>query len=168
MDNNSHTTLKSFTVDNLETGALSPANLWTAVTALQNQLGQDGELGSHVFSGLVVPTTLYKSAKEIMNSTLIAGSAQNNLNIFDTDYGQVAIKQSPFLGSAFNGNTNANTSYHLISDNHEIHRKIFADLSTDIVEPKYSDNDTWLHKSRYAEVAFPGTWTGYLGCNGSV
>lgn len=166
--NNSHTTLKGFTVDNLETGALNPDNLWTAVVSLQNQLAQDGELGSHIFTALLVPTTLYKTAKEILNSTLAANSAENNLNIFDTDYGQVAIKQSQFLGSAFNSATNANTSYHLISQNHEISRKVFADLSTDIIEPKYSANDTWSHKSRYAEVAFPGTWTGYLGSNGSV
>lgn len=165
---NSHTTLTGATVDNLETGALAPDALWTATTSLANQKSQDGDAGSYLFEGLVVPFTLYKTAKEVMNSTLVANSGENNVNIFDTDYGTVAIKASIFLGSTYNGNANANTSYHLISRNHQIHRKVFADLNTDIIEPKYSDTDSWEHRSRFAEVSFWGSWNGYLGSNGSV
>ena len=165
---NSHTTLTGATVDNLETGALAPDALWTCVTSLANQKGQDGDAGSYAFEGLVVPFTLYKTAKEVMNSTLVANSGENNVNIFDTDYGQVAIKASIYLGSTYNGNSNANTSYHLISRNHQIHRKVFAELNTDLIEPKYSDTDSWEHRSRFAEVAFFGSWSGYLGSNGSA
>lgn len=165
---NSHTTLKGANVDNLETGALAPDALWTVVTSLINQPAQDGELGSHVFSGILVPTTLYKTAKEVMNSTLIANSAENNMNIFDTVYGQVAIKQSPWLGSTYNSASNANTSYHTISRNHFIMRKVLADLSTDLIEPRYSRTDSYEHRARYAESVFPGSWTGYVGCNGSA
>ncbi len=165
---NSHTTLTGATVDNLETGALAPDALWTGVTSLANQKAQDGDPGSYVFEGLVVPFTLYKTAKEVMNSSLIPNSGENNLNIFDTDYGTVAIKASIYLGSTYNGNTNANTSYHLLSRNHQITRKVFSDLNTDLIEPKYSDNDTWEHRSRFAECAFFGSWNGYLGSNGSA
>lgn len=165
---NSHTTLTGVTVDNLETGALAPDALWTCVTSLANQKAQDGDAGSYVFEGLVVPFTLYKTAKEVLNSTLVANSGENNLNIFDTDYGTVAIKASIYLGSTYNGNTNANTSYHLISRNHQIVRKVFSELNTDLIEPKYSDTDTWEHRSRFAETAFFGSWNGYLGCNGSA
>lgn len=165
---NSHTTLKGFTVDNLETGNLgSPDNLFTATLSLTNQLAQDGELGSHVFSGLLVPSILYKTAKEVMDSTLIPMSGENQLNIFDTVYGQVAIKQSPFLGSAFNTNANANTSYHLISNNHMVMRMVLSEMETDMIEPKYTANDTWAHRSRFAESAFPGSWTGYVGVTGA-
>lgn len=165
---NSHTTLTGVNVDNLETGALAPDALWTAVTSLANQKAQDGDAGSYVFEGLVVPFTLYKTAKEIMNSTLLANSAENNLNIFDTDYGTVAIKASIFLGSTYNGNTNANTSFHVLSRSHQVTRKVFADLNTDLIEPKYSDTDSWEHRSRFAEVAFWGSWNGYVGDNGSA
>ncbi len=165
---NSHTTLTGVNVDNLETGALAPDALWTGVTSLANQKAQDGDPGSYVLDGLVVPFLLYKTAKEVMNSTLIANSAENNLNIFDTDYGQVAIKASIYLGSTYNGNSNANTSYHLVSRNHQVTRKVFSELNTDLIEPKYSDNDTWEHRSRFAEVSFWGSFSGYVGSNGSA
>lgn len=165
---NSHTTLKGANIDNLETGALAPDALWTAVTSMANQKGQDGDAGSHVFEGLVVPFTLYKTAKEVMNSQLIANSAENNLNIFDTDYGMVRIAASVFLGSTYNTNTNADTSYHLVSRNHMINRKTFYGLTTTMIPPEYSANDSWVYRAKFHETAFPGSWTGYVGSNGTV
>ncbi len=78
----SHVTLKGATVDNLETGSLTPDNLWTAVNSLADQEAQDGDAGSHVYQGNLVPFILYKTAKEVQDSELIANSAENNLNIF--------------------------------------------------------------------------------------
>ncbi len=165
---NSHTTVNGDTVDNLETGALAPDALWTCTVSLGGQKAQDGELGGYNFSGILVPLTLYKTAKEILNSSLLANSGENNLNIFDTDYGQVAIKQSPFLGSAYNSASNANTSYHLISRQHTVSRMVLAGVETEMVEPKYSKNDTWVLVSRYAETVFPESWAGYVGSNGTA
>lgn len=164
---NSHTTLKGANVDNLETGVLNPDNLWTATVALGNQIAQDGELGGQLFTGWLGPLVLYKTAKEVMNSSLIANSGENNLNIFETDFGEVAIKQSAFLGSAFNSYANANTAYHLISNNHEITRLVLSDISTDMIEPKYTRTDSYEMRARYAESTFPGTFTGYLGVTGA-
>jgi hypothetical protein len=166
--NNSHTTLKGATVDNLETGSLTPDNLWTAVTALANQAAQDGDAGSHVFEGLLVPFTLYKTAKEVMNSQLHPNSAENNLNIFDTDYGSVRIGASIFLGSTYNSNSNAATSYHGLSRNHIVCRKESYGLNTYMTEPKNTTNDNYVLTAKFHEVAFPGSWTGYVGSNGSV
>lgn len=165
---NSHTTLNGDTVDNLETGLLSPDNLWTCTVSLANQKAQDGELGAQTFAGLLVPTVLYKTAKEVLNSNLVANSAENNLNIFETDYGQVALKQSQYLGSQYNSNSNANTSYHLISNNHMVTRKVLADMQTTMLEPQYTKTDTYALRARYSEVSFPGSWTGYVGSNGSA
>lgn len=163
-----HTTITGGNVDNLETGALSPDNLWTLVQTLANEQAQDDEAGSYLFEGLVIPFGLYKTGKEVMNSELLANSAENNLNLFDTAYGTVAIKASIFLGSTYNGATNANTSYHVISRNHSVSRKVFADLNTDLIDPTKSSNDSWEHRSRYAEVSFFGTWAGYAASNGSA
>lgn len=165
---NSHTTLKGFTVDNLETGALTPDNLWTVVVSLASQKAQDGDAGSHVFEGILVPFLLYKTAKEVMNSALIANSAENNLNIFDTDYGEVRIRASIFLGSQYNTNSNANTSYHAIGRNHAITRKVLYDLTTDLIEPRYTSNDTYLHRSKFHESHLNGTWSAYVGSNGTT
>lgn len=165
---NSHITLKGFTVDNLEQGNLTPDNLWTCTVSLAGQKGQDGDPGSHVFEGWVGPFLLYKTAKEVMNSALIANSAENNLNIFDTDYGQVQIRASIYLGSTYNAAANANTSYSLVSRNHMVTRKVFYDLTTAMIPPENTDNDSYLLRSKFHEVSFPGSWTGYVGSNGSA
>lgn len=164
----SHTSLKGFTVDNLETGSLTPDNLWTVTNALAQQEGQDGDPGSHDFEGILVPFTLYKTVKEIMNSQLHANSAENNLNIFETDYGLVKIKASIYLNSKYNSNSNANTSYHVIGRNHQVVRKTFYGLNTELLPPGTSDNDTYRHLSKFHETTFPETWTGYVGSNGTA
>lgn len=165
---NSHTTLKGVTVDNLETGALSPDNLWTLVNSLANQKAQDGDAGSHVFEGFLSNFNLYKTAKEVMNSALVANSGENNLNIFDTDYGQVRIGASIFLGSTYNSASNANTSYHIVGRNHQICRKVFYGLSTYMTSPENTDNDCHVMTAKFHEVTYPGTWTAYAGSNGTT
>lgn len=165
---NSHLTLTGVTVDNLETAALTPDALWTAVTSLANQKAQDGEAGSHLFSGLVVPFTLYKTAREILGSELLANSGENNLNVFSTDFGDVMLRASIFLGSTYNSATNANTSFHLISTNHMIMRKVFYDLETKLILPEHTANDSYAIRAKFHESHFPGSWTGYLGSNGSA
>lgn len=165
---NSHVTLKGFTVDNLETGNFTPDNAWTLVNSLANQKGQDGDAGSHVFEGCLVPFLLYKTAKEVLRSDLIVNSAENNLNIFDTDYGQVQIGASIFLGSTYNSNSNANTSYHFVGRDHQITRKVFYDLTTTMITPEMTANDSYALRAKYHEMAFNGTWTAYAGSSGSA
>lgn len=165
---NSHTTLKGYTIDNLETGGLNADNLWTVVQALANQKAQDGEAGSYVFEGIVVPFVLYKTAKEVMDSTLVPFSAENQINIFDTTYGTVNIAASIFLGSTYNTATNANTSYHVVSSRHEAVRQTFMGLSTDLIEPKMTANDSWAYRGRFMESHFMHSFSGYVGSNGTV
>lgn len=166
---NSHTTLTGANVDNLETGALSgPDNLWTLVQSLANQPAQDGEAGSQVMEGIVVPFILYKAAKEILGSPLIPMSGENNLNIFETDYGQVMIRSSVFLNSQYNSNANANTSYHIVSRNHMITRNVLADLNMTLIQPEMTANDTYMERARFMESHFPESWTAYAGSQGTT
>ncbi len=165
---NSHTTLKGITVDNLETGALTPDNLWTATVSLAGQKSQDGDAGSHLFEGLVTPFVLYKTAKEVLNSQLLANSGENNINVFDTDYGEVRIKSSIYLGSAYNNVSNANTSYHVLGRNHQIMRKTFYGLTTSMLSPENTANDNYILRYKFHETTFPGSWTAYVGSNGST
>ncbi len=165
---NSHTTLKGFTVDNLETGNLTPDNAWTLTVSLANQKGQDGDPGGHVFEGAVCPFLLYKTMKEVLNSSLIANSAENNLNIFDTDFGAVQVAASIYLGSTYNAASNANTSYSFVGRNHMITRKVFYGLETKMIPPENTANDSWALRAKFHEMAFPGSWTGYVGSNGSA
>jgi len=166
---NSHTTLRGDTVDNLETGAMSPDNFDTAARSLESQIGQHGDWGGNVLGGVAVPRNNYKHTKEVLNSTLIADSAENNLNIFDTDYGQVSIKQSPLLGSTFNtAESNANTAYYLLAQNHHLVRRQLVDMELEMVEPKYTSTDSWVERVRFAEVTYFETHFGFVASNGSV
>lgn len=165
---NSHTAISGTTVDNLETGSLTADNAWTAVTSLANQKAQDGDAGSHVFEGFLCPFTSYKTAKETFNSTLAPFSAENQINVFDTDYGTIRIYSSIFLGSTYNSAANADTSVHYISSNHMIMRKVFYGLTTSMIPPEYSSNDSYIYRNKFHEVAFPGSWTGVVGSNGTA
>lgn len=166
---NSHVLLKTgAALDNLETGALNADNLWVVVQSLANQKAQDGEAGSYVFEGILVPFILYKTCKETLDSELIPFSGENQINFFDTVYGQLRIGATIFLGSTYNSNTNANTSYHVLSSMHMVQRKVFMGLSTDLIDPTKSDNDSWAYRARFLERHFPESWCGYVGSNGTA
>lgn len=165
---NSHVTVRGQTVDNLETGALTPDNLWTLTVSLAGQRGQHGDLASHLFEGIVVPFTNFKTAKEVLDSSLLANSAENNVNVFDTTYGEVRIGASAFLGSAYNSASNANTTYTIVSRNHRIMRKVFYGVDTKLIPPESTQNDTWLYRVKFNEVAFPGTWQGVAASIGTT
>lgn len=160
---NSHVALKNGdTVDNLEALTTTPDNLWTAFVSLHTQKGQDGEIsGIHSPKGLLTCTTQYKHLKEILNSELVADGGENNLNIFETDYGRVSLGQSLYLNSAWDSGTYKSTGVHIVSDYHSLYRKVLSDVENDLIEPKYSRTDSWEYRSRYLEVAFPATWEGY-------
>lgn len=165
---NSHVTLTGVTIDNLETGALSADNLWTVVQSLVGQKGQDGELGSYAFEGILVPFILYRTVKEVMNSQLVPYSGENQVNIFDTVFGTVRIGASAFLNSAQNAATNAATSYHVMSSNHMINRKVHEGLSTKLILPEWTSNDTFAYRGRFLEAHFPESFAGYVGSNGTA
>lgn len=168
LSSDSHVTLKGVTVDNKETVALSADGLWTVVQSLANQKAQDGEAGSYVFEGILVPFINYKTAKETMNSQLAPFSGENQINIFDTDYGTVRIAASIFLGSTYNSASNANTSYHVVSSSHMINRKVHAELSTKLILPEWTANDSYAYRGRFLEAHFPESFSGYVGSIGTT
>ncbi|MEK7578878.1 MAG: hypothetical protein AAB456_04195 [Patescibacteria group bacterium] len=166
--NNSHTTLRGDTVDNLETGSMTPDNADILARSLESQLGQHGDWGGNILGGVFVPRNIYKTTKEVFNSEKLANSAENNLNLFETDYGTIAIKQSPLLGSTFNAGSNANTGYHFVAQNHHIVRRVLVDMELDMIEPKYTATDSWVERVRHAEVSYPETHFGYAASTGAV
>jgi hypothetical protein len=99
---------------------------------------------------------------------LVANSAENNLNIFDTDYGTLRLGASVFLGSTYNSATNANTSYYGISSSHQIMRKVFYGLTTTLIAPENTDNHSYVLRALFNEVEFPGSWCGTVCSNGTV
>ena len=166
--NNAHTTLRGATVDNLETGSMSPDNADTLARSLESMLGQHGDWGGSVLGGVFVPRNIYKKTKEVFNSEKLADTTDNNLNLFETDYGTVAIKQSPLLSSNFNAGSNANTGYHFTAQNHHIVRRTLVGMELEMIEPKFTSTDSHVERVRFAEVTYFETHFGYAASTGAV
>lgn len=162
---NSHTTLDGTTVDNLETGALTEANLETLVNSLLGQVTQDGTVGGFVPACLLVPNTLFKEAMEITKSELRSSSADNDLNYYSQVYPGLQVKQSVFL----NGNNNgSDTAYFLMSQNHSMYRWVRQGLETALVDWRYQPNNDYIYKAEYREVVGPISYEGIVGSNGTA
>jgi hypothetical protein len=165
---NSHTSVSGDTVDNLETGALSPDNLKTLVKSLRLQLAQDGEIGSHHSDGLICPVELFPEATEITKSTLVAQSAENDLNFFSEIYPGLVVGASEFLDSSQNSATNADTSYYLVSRGHRVDRVERRGMKTDLIPPRFDSQDRYMYKASYREISVPKTWEGQAASNGTA
>lgn len=164
---NSHVTLRGDTVDNLETGAISPDVMWAGFVSMQTQLGQHGSVNGYLPAGVLTCATQYKRVREILNSEAIPDSAENNLNIFETDYGRVSIGQSPYLNSAADSGTYKATAVHIVSAQHSVMRKVFSGIETTLINPEYTTTHSYVYRYLFDEVSFPGTWAGMVGLQGA-
>lgn len=166
---NSHTSLNGDTIDNLETGAFTPANLEVVIRSLRLQRAQDGDLASYHADGLLVPVILHPDATEVTQSELKAGTGQNELNYFSKVYPGLKVGSSEFLDSTYNTlNTNANTSYFVVSQRHSITRAVRVPLQKEYVDPMYDRRRRAFYRARFSERVYAGTWGGIVGSNGTV
>lgn len=169
LSSNSHVALSGATIDNLETGALSADNLKILVRSLKLQKAQDGDLGSHLFSGLIVALTLFESAKEIIDSELKTATANNNLNWVSNLYPGVQLGTSEYLHSTYNAlNSNVDTTYGVVSRDHMITRSVRIPLSTEWVPAELDRKRRAFYRARFRERVFPGTWEGVVFSNGTA
>ncbi len=162
---NSHVTLSGATVDNLETGILSEPNLDISFQSLMNQKTQDGTLGGHMPSVLLVPTALFKRAQEITKSVLKADTANNNMNYYSELYPGLQVFHSPFLGAGFGG---SDTAWFLFSNDHSLTRWVRQEMITDLVDYKTQRNNNYIYKAEYREVVGVISYEGVVGSNGTV
>ena len=166
---NTHTALSGDTVDNLETGALSSDNLETVVHALRVQQAQDGSLGSLHADGLLTPSNLHPTATRIAESELRPGVTDNDLNYWSKVYPGMVVGASEWMHSTYNTyNTNANTSYFVVSRQHSITRAVRVGIQRNYVDPMYDRKRRAFYRARFSERVYPGTWVGIQGSNGTV
>lgn len=165
---NSHTNVNGDTIDNLETGTMTPANLEVIIKSLRLQKKQNGMLGAHNPVGLLVPVVLFPDAVEFTQSELAPNSGENNLNWLSKIYPGLRVGSSAFLDSAYNTYTNADTSYYLVSRNHSLTRTVRKGMTTELVPSQYDSKDRMIYKARYREVPAAKTWVGVCASNGTV
>lgn len=160
----SHTNLNGDTVDNKLTAALSTSALDSAVKMLIEQKDQAGDVVGHEAKCLLVPPALFPDACKITESTLEAGTAENDMNIYSAKYG-IIVKQSNYLGSVAGG---SNTAWFLNASLHPVYRWVRQAAVTDIVDYKYANNFVYKYKAEYREVFGAPTYEGTVASTGAA
>lgn len=167
---NTHVLLDGTTQDNLDTTALSPDGLKTNILNLRLQKAHDGDLASYHADGLLTPAVLFPEAMEITKSELAAQTTDNDMNYFSQVYPGMQVGASEYLDSTFNTlNSNADTSYFVVSALHGIERKQRKALATDYVGPEYDRKRRAFYRARFREVVIlANSGLGIVGSNGTV
>lgn len=165
----SHTALDGSTIDNLSSGALTPATFETLWRQLVEQKSQDGEAGGHVPTAFLVPPVLAPKAHEYLKSELKANTTDNNLNYFSLLYPGLQIFSSIYLGSTHDptGYANAQTAHYLVSQNHSICRWVREGIYTRLVNWETDDYDRWKYKAGFREVCGAVSWEGGVASTGA-
>jgi hypothetical protein len=158
----SHLTVGNVTVDNLVTGALSPATLNDAIVKLGEQKNEAGVIMGSQPSVLLVPPKLFKHALEITDSALIADVANNNINVYRSAYG-ITVYTSPFLGAAAGG---SDTAWFLLGNNHSVTRIVRQGIVTSLRDWSMSNNRTYFYQANFREAIKVANYVGVVGSTG--
>lgn len=163
--NTAHPLIGGGTQSNTSSGAgsaLSPTSLNTAITNLVQQKDQSGVIRGNSPAVLLVPPALWKHAREITDSALIADSSQNNVNVYRSALG-ITVYTSPFLGVAAGG---SDTAWFLLAKRHGFTRLIRQGLETALTDWRYSNNLTYRYQANFRENYFCADYAGSFGAAG--
>ncbi len=164
--NAAHPLIGGGTQSNVATGAgsaLSPTSLNTAITSLMEQKNQAGVITGSSPSVLLAPPALWKHAREITDSALIADSAQNNINVYRSALG-ITVYTSHWLGAAAGG---SDTAWFLLARNHGFTRLIRQGIETALTGWQYSQNLTYFYQANFRENYFCADYAGSYGAVGA-
>ena len=159
---NSHTAINGSTVDNLETGVFTAGNLETLIVSLGRQVQQDGTLGYHHARLLLLPLNLLKEGTEVLDSELLAGTGNNNINYLSKRYPGLELKFSAFLDD------DSTTAYFLAGNRHSCTRWVREDVHTNYISWEVSKNWVGSYQAGYREVINPISFEATVASNGTV
>ena len=162
-----HTTIGGKTVSNLGTAVLSETSLNTGIIALREQKDQAGVVRGNPVRTLLVPPALYKTACEIVDSELISGTGNNDINVYSSKYG-IYVACSERLGAAADGTYGSDTAWFLIGENAAPTRWVRQGVQTALVPWQYSQNNSYTYKGEFREVVGSTDYVGVWASNGTV
>lgn len=163
---NTHVNANGDTVDNLETGAMSDANLNTVIVSLRAQKNQTGVIVGFEPAFLLCGSTLDHDARITAKSVLKAGSGNNDLNYFSEMYPGMRVVWNQFIDNS--GVTNASTMYFVGAAQHGVVRFEREAFFTTLVPWETNVNDQYLYKLRAREEVDTIEYTGLVGSNGTT
>ncbi len=160
-----HTLIGGGTQSNTASGAgsaLSPTSLNTGVVNLIEQKDQSGVIRGSSPKVLLVPPALWKHAREITDSALIADLANNNINVYRSALG-ITVWTSHWLGAAAGG---SDTAWFLLAARHGFTRLIRQGLETALTDWRYSNNLSYRYQANFRENYFCADYAGSYGAAG--
>lgn len=158
----SHTLIGGGTQSNTGTTALTPASLNTGITNLMEQKDQAGVIRGSAPAVLLVPPAVWKHAREITDSALIADVANNNINVYRSALG-ITVWTSHWLGAAAGG---SDTAWFLLAKRHGFTRLIRQGIETALTDWRYSNNLTYRYQANFREAYFCADYAGSYGSTG--
>lgn len=163
---NSHINANGDTVDNLETGAMSDANLNIAIVSLRGQKNQGGVIVGFEPKFLLAGSTLDHDARIVAKSVLRAGTGNNDLNYFSELYPGMVVYWNQFIDNS--GFTNQATMYFVGAAQHGVVRMQREAFFSELVDWKVDANDMYKYKLRAREEVDTIEYTGLVGSNGTT
>lgn len=163
---NSHLNANGDTVDNLETGAMSDANLNTVVVSLRGQVAQSGVIVGYEPKFILTGSTLHHDATIVAKSVLRSGTGNNDLNYFSEMYPGAKVVWNQFVDNS--GFTNQTTMFFVGSNDHGVVRMEREALSTTLVGWESDPNDEYKYKMRAREEVDTIEYAGLVGSNGTT
>lgn len=163
---NSHLNANGDTVDNLETGAMSDANLNVAVVSLRSQKNQGGVIVGFEPKFILCGSTLHHDAVIVAKSVLRAGTGNNDLNYFSEMYPGAKVVWNQFIDNS--GATNQTTMYFVGTNNHGVVRMEREAFFSTLVSWETNVNDQYTYKLRAREEVDTIEYLGLVGSNGTT
>lgn len=157
-----HTLIGGGTQSNTGTAALTPTSLNTGVVNLVEQKDQSAVIRGSSPAVLLVPPALWKHAREITDSALIADVANNNINVYRSALG-ITVWTSHWLGTVAGG---SDTAWFLLAKRHGFTRLIRQGLETALTDWRYSNNLTYRYQANFRENYFCADYAGSYGSTG--
>ncbi len=160
--NASHVLIGGGTQSNTGTAGLTPTSLNTAIVNLVEQKDQSGVIRGSSPAVLLVPPAVWKHAREITDSALIADLANNNINVYRSALG-ITVWTSHWLGAAAGG---SDTAWFLLARRHGFTRLIRQGVETALTNWTYSTNLTYFYQANFRENYFCADYSGSYGSTG--
>lgn len=159
-----HTLIGGGTQVNNGTAALTPTSLNTGLVNMVEQKDQAGVIRGSVPAVLLVPPMVWKHAREITDSALIADLANNNINVYRSALG-ITVWTSHWLGAAAGG---SDTAWFLLANRHGFTRLIRQGLETALTDWRYSNDLTYRYQANFREEVFCADYAGSYGSTGTT
>lgn len=153
------------TADNKLTAKLTTDSLNAAIVLMQTMKDKDGVTMGHTPDTLLVHSSNFKRACEIVDSELLADTADNNINVYSSKYG-IMVFQTPFIGTSEGG---SDDYWFLIDSNYfSINRYVRREVTTYMRDYIYSDNEQYRYSASYRESVGFDNYAGVVGSDGTT